>query len=161
MKDLNHVKYQLMNCLQLTKRQLDLIGIIYSIIHKIIIQSIKRREKGKICIHCKWDGKKPIDYLKNDIEKWQKELRKISSIYKHDMELHAWEANDIKLHDRYLITNQCGLVSAAGTDMDNFQQSEWSIKDYRQLHDILSQYTENANVFQLKCTVTTSSIVYH
>lgn len=119
------------------------------------------REKGKISIHCKWDDTKSSAYLKSEIARWQKELIQVSLKYKHDIELRAWEARNIKLHDRYLITNQCGLVSAAGTDKDSIQQSEWSIKDYRELSAILSQYTENADVFQLKCMVSTSAIEYH
>jgi len=96
------------------------------------------------------------------VEKWKKTILKISGAYGHSLELYAWEGVDysIKLHDRYIITNQSGLVSAAGTDTDDRQQSEWSIKDYGELNKILSQYNENCSPFKLKCKVTASSIEY-
>lgn len=125
------------------------------------------RNKGIIRIHCKWDEcnkkvyqKNPSEGKKSDAERWQQELIEVSEKYGHDVELCAWEVINKKLHDRYIITNQSGLVSAAGTARDNKQQSEWSIKDYRELNNILSQYTENANIFKLKCIISVSSIEY-
>ena len=122
-----------------------------------------KREHGRILIHCKWNIKSKIeDLVKDDLVKWQKTIAEMSRKYNHSIEVCAWERIDdsIKLHDRYFITNQSGLVSAAGTDVDNSQQSEWSIKKYEELNTVLSQYNKNSSPFQLKCTVTASSIEY-
>jgi len=64
--------------------------------------------------------------------------------------------NSIKMHDRYLFTNQCGLVCAAGTNIDDRQQSEWSIKDYRELETMLCQYKPNSTPFDLLEQISTS-----
>jgi len=116
-----------------------------------------KKEPGRILIHCRWDEDKS-----GYVEKWKNILNKLSSTYNHSFEVYAWEGIDysIKLHDRYFITNQSGLISAAGTDTDDRQQSEWSIKDYGELNKVLSQYNENSSPFKLKCKVTTSSIEY-
>ena len=78
----------------------------------------------------------------------------------HSINIFVWERkyDSIKLHDRYIITDQAGIVSAAGTDRDDYQQSEWSIKDYDTLDEILRQYKENSSPFQLKATITANSI---
>jgi hypothetical protein len=124
---------------------------------------------GRIIIHCKWDDKWDEDsieyvekYVEKYIEKWKKAIGKISSIYNHSLEIYAWKGmpSSIKLHDRYIITNQSGLVSAAGTDTDVLQQSELSIKKYEELNEVLSQYNENSSPFKLKCKVTISSVEF-
>jgi hypothetical protein len=117
------------------------------------------REKGSIGIHCKWD--KDIKDIRGKIKVWQQAIKNISRAFNHSIKLHAWERIDrtaIKLHDRYIITNQSGLVSAAGIGLDEWQQSEWSIKDYGELNHVLMQYKENSSPFKLKCIITTSSI---
>ena len=74
------------------------------------------------------------------------------------MTIRVWDRkiDSIKLHERYIITDQVGIVSGAGTDKDDYQQSEWSIKDYGTLDEILRQYKENSSPFELK-TVTANS----
>jgi len=123
-----------------------------------------KRECGRILIHCKWNVKsKSEDLVKDDLVKWQKTIAKMSGTYNHSIEVHVWAGIDdsVKLHDRYFITNQSGLVSAAGTDVDNRQQSEWSIKKYEELNTVLSQYNKNSSPFKLKGIVTKSSIEYY
>jgi len=128
-----------------------------NIVAKCFRERRGQKERGRMLIHCRWDEDKS-----GYVEKWQKAIDKMSSVYGHSLELYAWEGIDyaIKLHDRYIITNQCGLVSAAGTDTDDRQQSEWSIKDYGELNKVLSQYNENSSPFKLKCKVTISSVEF-
>ena len=118
-----------------------------------------KQESGRITIHCKWD-EAIIDF---NVTKWKEKLNETSKIHNHLIELKAWERKDdgVKLHDRYIITNQSGLVSAAGTDTDHWQQSELSIINYEELNKILSQYKENSSPFELKCAVTASSVEYY
>ncbi|QEP41872.1 hypothetical protein D5085_01135 [Ectothiorhodospiraceae bacterium BW-2] len=113
------------------------------------------REGGRIIIHCKWEEKK--SHL---VSRWQQFLNKMGYETAHQIELYAWERkeDELKLHERYIITNQGGLVSGAGTDKDDFQQSEWSIKDYRELGDILPQYRSNSSPFQLRVRVDAESV---
>ena len=132
---------------------------------KIIAECFRERrgerESGRIIIHCKWNIKGKVEELvKDDLVNWQNTLVKISGAYKHSIEIYLWEGieDSVKLHDRYLITNQSGLMSAAGTDVDNRQQSEWGIKKYEELNSLLSQYNKNSSPFKLKGAVTESII---
>ncbi len=136
------------------KRYVDTINIVA----KCFRERRGRNESGCIIIHCKWNEDKS-EYVK----KWQKEMIRITKDYSHTVKVFAWAGIDyeLKLHDRYFITNQSGLVSAAGTDVDNRQNSEWSIKYYEELSDVLSQYKENSSPFILKCAATASSVEYY
>lgn len=118
------------------------------------------REAGKIVIHCRWEDRPNKRETKYYIKEWQVFLQEFSKESPHEIEVNGWkgEENSQKLHDRYLITNQGGLVSAAGTDKDDFQQSEWSMKDYNETSQILLQYDENSSPFSLKCCVSVDNI---
>lgn len=109
-------------------------------------------EPGEIYIHCssKIETK----------ESWKNLIADIYEKYKHIVKINVWDRkiDAIKLHDRYIITDQAGLVSGAGTDKDDYQQSEWSIKDYATLDEILRQYKENSSPFLLKAVITASKI---
>jgi|GEM_PF-855252 len=123
------------------------------------------RDRGTILVHCRWHPQYEKEYAKgtgesrrSDTERWQRCLASVYQEYHHDVELNAWEELRKKMHDRYIITNQCGVVTGAGTDVDPNKESEWSLKDFTELHSIRSQFTENANVYKLKCIVTRESI---
>ena len=91
---------------------------------------------------------------------WKDIINKIYQDYGHIVIINIWERqkDNIKMHDRYIITNQIGIISASGTDKDLYQQSEWAIKDYTTLDDILQQYKENSSPFKLKYIVTSTDI---
>jgi hypothetical protein len=102
------------------------------------------KQSGTIVINCKWAPK--LKNYKNFSTNIKNEIQNESG---HKIDINCWEEqeNKIKMHDRYLITNQSGLVSAAGTNIDDFQQSEWSIKDHRELGNVLSNYKENSSTY--------------
>ncbi len=91
---------------------------------------------------------------------WKSKIQEIEQEFGHTINIYLWDKkiDSIKLHDRYIITDQTGIVSAAGTDKDDYQQSEWSIKDYDTLDEILRQYKENSSPFELKAVITANRI---
>jgi len=109
-----------------------------------------KRDKGTITINC---SEKIFDMHKQN--KWKQVINEIFKTYGHIITINVWNRKEdgIKMHDRYIITEQSGIVSAAGTDKDDYQQSEWAIKDYFSLNDILNQYKENSSPFDLKGTI--------
>lgn len=131
----------------------------YELVLNMIAQSFKERrgarDKGTIVINCKWDEK-----LEYRLKYWQKILEKIYADFGHIVTIKLWSKKDsgIKMHERYMIADKMGLVVGAGIDKDDYQQSEWSLKDYYDLDEILSQYCENAGVYTLEYTVTMSTI---
>ncbi len=126
---------------------------------KIACRALRERRhhnhKARIEIHCKWNEDK-----RQHLELWRQQIFKFSDFYEHDIRVTLWQSKkgNYKMHDRYFITEQSGLVSASGTDRDVLQFSEWSIKDYTELHTVLSQYRINSSPFKLKGKVSASDI---
>lgn len=121
----------------------------------LIAQSFRERrgkyQAGKIIINCKWDSNKEGFRL----EDWRRFLAQLYLKQHHECTVNIWQPQkgSTKMHDRYIITDQAGLVSAAGLARDNNQNSEWSIKDYAELGKILAQYKPNSSPFVLKGVV--------
>lgn len=110
------------------------------------------RDSGAIYIHCSSN----VEVKEN----WKSIINDIYKKYGHLITINVWDrkVDSIKLHERYIITDQTGIVSGAGTDKDDYQQSEWSIKDYGTLDEILRQYKENSSPFELKAVITAAKI---
>lgn len=110
------------------------------------------RDSGTIYIHC--SSKATIN------PKWKKVINEVFQKYGHIVIINVWDrkTDEIKLHERYIITDQAGIVSGAGTDKDDYQQSEWGIKEYGSLNEILRQYKENSSPFRLKAVIDKTSI---
>ncbi len=110
------------------------------------------RDSGTIYIHCS----SKIEIKEN----WKSIISDIYKKYGHIIVINVWDrkVDSLKLHERYIITDQTGIVSGAGTDKDDYQQSEWSIKDYGTLDEILRQYKENSSPFKLKAIITAAKI---
>jgi hypothetical protein len=124
----------------------------------LIVQNLKNKRgiqsgSGSINIH--------ISSKVNIYDRWKKEIQKLEKEFSHTIRICIWDRkiDSIKMHDRYIITDQAGIVSAAGTDKDDYQQSEWSIKDYDTLDEILRQYKENSSPFELKAVITANGMV--
>ena len=101
-------------------------------------------------------------------KKWKKIIEDIYIKYQHSVKIYVWdrkEEDTLKMHDRYIITDQAGISSAAGTDKDEYQLSEWSIKTYSSSIDMLSKYkaqrddTNDVSIFRLKYEVNNLGIL--
>lgn len=123
------------------------------IIAKLLGERRGSHQSGSIVINCSSEKRNINSYKKT----WRNILLDIKNETGHVIEINIWarKEDSIRMHDRYLITNQSGLVSAAGTSVYELQQSEWSIKDYREHDDILSQYKPNSSPFNLICKIST------
>jgi len=110
------------------------------------------RDNGTIYINC--SSKITVK------ENWKSIINDVYKKYGHIVIINVWDrkVDEIKMHERYIITDQAGMVSGAGTDRDDYQQSEWSIKDYGTLDEILRQYKENSSPFILKYVINANKI---
>jgi len=115
----------------------------------------KRGEKdnGSVVIHCS---------AKNEPnERWSKKIDELFKEYGHTIIIKCWDRKDLnslKLHERYIVTDQAAIVSGAGLDKDEYQQSEWSIKSYEDRAVLLNQYNENYSDYTLVDEITASGI---
>ena len=58
------------------------------------------------------------------------------------------------MHERYLVTNQIGLVVGAGLDVNDRSTSEFGLKQYNELNNITSPFDKNNPSFDLVYEIT-------
>ncbi|WP_260952439.1 hypothetical protein [Campylobacter sp. RM16187] len=135
----------------------------YKVSLEIIAKNFGERRNNKICgniiIHCRFQENEYGNF-QTKLKKWQEVCNFIYSKYGHIITIFVWKEKigNIKMHDRYLITNQVGLLVAAGLDKDDNQESEFSLKLYEELSNITSPFDRNNPLFDLAFEVTSSSI---
>jgi hypothetical protein len=123
---------------------------------KLLRERRNNNDTGQIHIHAKWQ-----DLTNFQIEQLKKSFDALTVKQAHRVTFSLWDDREssIKMHDRYLLTDQAGLVAAAGVDIDARQQSEWSLKQYNGLNTILMQYDQNSSPFKLKLKISDEGVM--
>ncbi|MHB8954575.1 MAG: hypothetical protein ACYC4U_16510 [Pirellulaceae bacterium] len=108
-----------------------------------------RQETGQIRIHA-GDPREdpevahqesPVDRL----DRWEQELRPVVAQNRHSFRISLWanKPGGKKFHDRYIITDQCGVDASGGldfvTDVARANLSGWRLLEYQEIADILSR----------------------
>ncbi|WP_457561927.1 hypothetical protein [Caminibacter pacificus] len=104
--------------------------------------------KFKIEVHLniKCDGK----YFETNLKKWDEYIK--SS--KNHVEVYIWDDKDssVKMHDRYLITNNFFINMGKGLEEHNDRYSTfttWNLNDYDKAALVYRNYRENSSPFKL------------
>lgn len=106
------------------------------------------RHRGSIHVHAKYEEGK-TDTQKY-IDSWKRSSKEIFQKYGHICSLYLWDNTGKKMHDRFIITDQCGVQVGAGLDIRDEGMSTWSKLEYMILSDILKNYIKNSSSFDLK-----------
>jgi hypothetical protein len=99
----------------------------------------------------------PPQSVADRLNLWERELGQIRNRFRYTVFLWSMRIDGPSLHDRYVITNQCGLACPGGLDCydDNSNSakakmtSTWSLLGWDTMASQLSEVDENAGVFRL------------
>lgn len=100
-------------------------------------------QKGTIEIHARFVLGELDD--SKFISSWQRSSKEIFQKYGHLCKLYLWDKAD-SWHDRYIITDQCGIHVGAGLDVREDGKSTWAKLDYNTLADIVKDFRENSSI---------------
>ena len=90
---------------------------------------------------------------------WSKIINKYEEKYGHVITLKIWEeVKEDKWHERWIITDQCGIFIGKGSDISRWTDSTWSLLDWDELADITNKFDENRKVYNFIGSVTSSGI---
>ncbi len=91
---------------------------------------------------------------------WIQKIKYLEQKYNHEITIKIWEDTDKnKWHDRWLITNQCGISMGKGSDTSNWTDATWGLLDWEDLPKIEDKFTEGKNFYHYIGKVTTDGIV--
>jgi len=104
-------------------------------------------QKGTIEIHIRYKAGETDD--NRFLNSWKRSSQEIFQKHGHICKLFQWDKADT-WHDRYIITDQCGVHVGAGLDDRDEGKSTWSKLDYNTLSDIVKDFRENSSPYTLK-----------
>jgi hypothetical protein len=103
-----------------------------------------------------WLPLKLDEWRREQLPAWKEELETLHAKYGHTFQVFLWaDRPDVKaprLHDRYIVTNQCGLLSTHGLDCYEDSNSTTTLSLLSEEHRarIWKQYQENSGTFVLQ-----------
>ncbi|MBT5935429.1 hypothetical protein [Sulfurimonas sp.] len=107
-------------------------------------------QKGTIEIHTRFKyGETDGHKFKSS---WERSSKEIFQKYGHICRLYQWDKTD-SWHDRYIITDQCGVHVGAGLDVREEGKSTWAKLEYSTLSDIVKDFRENSSSYELKLSL--------
>ena len=93
-------------------------------------------------------------------DKWPEIIKYFEKKYGHIITLSIWEeAKEEKWHERWIITNQCGIFIGKGSDISEWTDSTWSLLDWHALADITNKFDTNRETYTYIGSVTSNGIV--
>ncbi len=111
---------------------------------------------GRIEIHSDMKYQTNFHSVDECLSEWRKRLRHLIHKDKHEFWVYLWESkeNSESMHDRYLLTDQCGFSIPGGLDCRHPSRSHsnstnWSLLDEDAWRLRWSNYDSTANLFKL------------
>lgn len=93
-------------------------------------------------------------------DQWAKIIKTFEKKYGHVITLKIWEEEkEEKWHERWVITNQCGIFIGKGSDISEWTDSTWSLLDWDELADITNKFDTNRKIYNYIGSVTSNGIV--
>lgn len=76
-------------------------------------------------------------------------IKELEKDYNHAISINIWEEIKGKneWHERWIITNQCGIFIGKGGDISNWTDSTWGLLDWEDKSKIESKFIKNRNVY--------------
>ncbi len=113
------------------------------------------RLHGRIDIHAEKEKQKPEGKcVDNYLDAWEKKLSALIKKYGHRFRVFLWKSlpNSESIHDRYILTDQCGISTPSGLDCrrhSHANTTDWNLidEDARQRH--WNEYDPPASPFKL------------
>jgi hypothetical protein len=93
------------------------------------------------------DYMEPVD---DCLKAWKNFLSPLSAKYSHKFKVVCWgEKNNSKPHNRYIITNQCGLSIPSGLDIRKSSKTEICLLDEEDKCAINNNYNDKTSCYEL------------
>lgn len=112
------------------------------------------RLSGRIDLHADTKHLPPNGSIDNYLAEWEKILQPLVDVDKHRFRIFLWEAKpgSETMHDRYILTDQCGLLIPGGLDCRNASHPNttvWSLVAEDDRRRVWADYASSSSPFNL------------
>jgi hypothetical protein len=116
---------------------------------------IQKRRLVRIDIHTKASSQQPDGRsVKEHLDRWEKKLQPLINEDGHRFRVYLWEpfSGSESMHDRFILTDQCGISVPAGLDCrsdSHANTTDWSLLDERARQRTWNTYQPGSSPFNL------------
>lgn len=117
------------------------------------------RLNGQIQIHALNDHRNPHHCIDDRLAEWERNLRSLADNDGHIFKVFLWENKPdsrAKMHDRYILTDQCGILIPGGLDCYDSSRAistDWSLIDEDVRQNRWANYDYPTSPFELLETI--------
>lgn len=111
------------------------------------------KDKAIIEIHtsikCMLNNARPKEFIWQKSDGWPKIIKDFENKYRHAIILNIWEEakREDEWHDRWLITDQCGISMGKGSDISEWTDSTWGLLDWEELPKVSNKFIETRKIY--------------
>jgi len=101
------------------------------------------------------------EFVWQKADQWPLIIRSFEKKYGHKITLYIWEEvrGRNAWHDRWIITNQCGISIGGGIDINNWTDSTWSLLDWEELPEISNKFDSNRQVYNFIGKIDSGAVI--
>lgn len=117
------------------------------------------RLSGQIEVHALKDQQNPHPCIDDCLAEWERNLRSLADNDGHKFKVFLWEKkpdSEAKMHDRYILTDQCGILIPGGLDCRDSSRTvstDWSLVDEDVRQNRWANYDYPTSPFELLETI--------
>ncbi len=144
-----------------TKRYLDVLHIICEQLGSTHGKRVPAIIEIHTSVKAMLNNAQPREFVWSAIKGWQRILQDFEKKYGHSITIIVWEEIKRKeeWHERWLITNQCGIFIGKGSDISNWTESTWGLLNWDELPGISNRFNKNRQVYNYIGEVGANSFV--
>ena len=107
------------------------------------------------------NNERPREFVWQKANRWVHILKEHEKKYGHEIILYIWEEirNQNQWHDRWLITNQCGISIGSGADISDWTDSTWGLLDWEELPVISNKFNSNRKIYNFIGKINSTTII--
>lgn len=104
------------------------------------------------------DKNKALDF--GLAKEWSRKIQFFEKQYGHSIIVNIWEdlKEEDQWHDRWIITNQCGITMGKGSDISEWTDATWGLLDWNEIPNIANKFNHNRQTYNLIASINHLSI---
>jgi len=125
----------------------------------------KHGKKNKATIEIHTSIKSMMNNFKQFVWQYTSDVPKILKYfeqkYDHTITINIWEEvkKENEWHERWIITNQCGVSIGKGSDISDWTDSTWGLLNWENIPEIEGKFNKNRNTYNFIGEINSSNVI--
>jgi hypothetical protein len=108
-----------------------------------------------------WNNSRDKEFNWQNANSVPRIIKQFEEKYNHSITVNIWEEikKENEWHERWLITNQCGIFIGKGSDISDWTDSTWGLLDWEEIPKITSKFNKNRSMYNFIGEINSTCVV--